>query len=186
MLHGFPSSSHQYRNLIRDLSESYYVIALDYLGFGSRDAPSSDSFAYTFDNIADHIDTFIEQSGIEKYTLVINDCGASVGFRIAFEHPDRITALPIQNGNAYVEDVSPNASEPLQELWESRMAEVDAQVVGNLINVGALQWQHTHGTRDPDGILPDNWLKDFERVERENQHTVQLDLLADYTSNFAG
>ncbi|MEP2784727.1 MAG: alpha/beta hydrolase [Pseudoruegeria sp.] len=185
MLHGFPSSSHQYRNLIRDLSESYYVIAPDYPGFGSSDAPSADSFTYTFDSLADHIDTFIEQRGIDEYALVMHDYGAPVGFRIALEHPERANALLIQNGNAYMEGVNPAAAEPLQALWENRTPEVDAQVAANLFNVGALQWQYTHGTRNPEGILPDNWLMDFERVERDGQHKIQLDLLTDYTSNIA-
>ena len=185
MLHGFPSSSHQYRNLIRDLSDTYYVIAPDYPGFGSSDVPSPDSFIYTFDALADHIDTFIEQRDLTKYALVMHDYGAPVGFRIAVEHPERVSALLVQNGNAYTEGLSPIVSESLQTLGLNRPPEVEAQTVANLFTVGALQWQYTHGTRNPEGILPDNWLMDFERVERDGVATIQLDLLADYASNVA-
>lgn len=185
MLHGFPSSSHQYRNLIRDLSNDYYVIAPDYPGFGSSEFPSPDSFEYTFDNLADHIDTFLEQREIAEYALVMHDYGAPVGFRIALEHPERVTALLIQNGNAYLEGVSQEASGPLQALWENRTPEVDAQVAANLFNPQTLQWQYTHGTRDPDGILPDNWLLDIERLQQPGQIEMHLDLLTDYASNIA-
>ena len=185
MLHGFPSSSHQYRNLLRDLSADYHVIAPDYPGFGASEFPSPDEFDYTFDTLADYMDTFIEQRGITEYALVLHDYGAPVGFRIALEHPERVTALLVQNGNAYIEGVSPAASEPLQALWENRTPEVDAQVAANLFNVDALQWQYTHGTRNPAGILPDNWLLDLERVSRPGQYQAQLDLLTDYTSNIA-
>ena len=185
LLHGFPSSSHQYRNLIRDLGETYYVIAPDYPGFGSSDVPSPDSFNYTFDALADHIDTFIEQRGLMEYALVMHDYGAPVGFRIAVEHPERVSALLVQNGNAYTEGLSPIVSESLQTLGLNRSPEVEAQTVASLFTVGALQWQYTHGTRNPEGILPDNWLMDFERVERDGMATIQLDLLADYPSNVA-
>ncbi|WP_299590509.1 alpha/beta hydrolase [uncultured Tateyamaria sp.] len=185
MLHGFPSSSHQYRNLLRDLSADYHVIAPDYPGFGASEFPSPDDFDYTFDNLANSMNTFIKQRGITEYALVLHDYGAPVGFRIALEHPERVTALLVQNGNAYIEGVNPAASEPLQALWENRTPEVDAQVAANLFNLEALQWQYTHGTRNPDGILPDNWFLDFERVSRPGQHQAQLDLLTDYTSNIA-
>ncbi|WP_299598214.1 alpha/beta hydrolase [uncultured Tateyamaria sp.] len=183
MLHGFPSSSHQYRDLITDLSDDYHVIAPDYPGFGSSDFPTPDTFTYTFDNLADVMDTFIEQRGIEEYSLVMHDYGAPVGFRIALEHPERVSALLVQNGNAYIEGVSQAATEPLQALWENRTDEADAMVAANLFTVEALQWQYTHGTRNPESILPDNWLMDYERVQRPGQYKVQLDLLTNYTSN---
>lgn len=185
MLHGFPSSSHQYRDLIRDLSDDYYVIAPDYPGFGSSDAPSAEEFTYTFDNVAQYMGSFIEQRGIDEYALVIHDYGAPIGFRIAVEQPERVTALLVQNGNAYIEGVSPASSEPLKALSENRTPELDAQFVTELFTVEALKWQYTHGTRNPDGILPDNWLMDFERVQRPGLSTIQLDLLANYPSNIA-
>lgn len=185
MLHGFPSSSHQYRNLIRDLSKTYYVFAPDYPGFGSSAFPPPDSFDYTFDNLAHHIDTLLEQRGISEYALVMHDYGAPVGFRVALEHPERVTALLIQNGNAYLEGVSSDASGPLQALWENRTPEVDAQVAASMFNPQAMQWQYTHGTRNPDGILPDNWLLDLERLQQPGQIEMHLNLLTDYASNIA-
>ena len=179
MLHGFPSSSHQYRNLIRSLSDAYHVVAPDYPGFGSSDAPSPDSFSNTYDAHADHVDTFIEQRGITEYALVLQDYGAPVGFRVAVEHPERVTALLVQNGNAYVEGVSTTATETLQALWGNRTPEVDAQIAARLFSVEALQWQYTHGTRDPGSINPDNWNLDFLNFQRPGTKANMLALLYD-------
>ena len=183
MLHGFPSSSHQYRDLINDLKDTYYVIAPDYPGFGASDFPTPDSFDYTFDNLADHMDALLEQRGVETYALVLHDYGAPVGFRIAVEHPERVTALLVQNGNAYDEGINPETSAPLKALWHNRTSALEAQFAANAFNPGALQWQYTHGTRDPEAILPDNWLLDIERMQRPGQEQMHLDLFYDYRTN---
>lgn len=183
MLHGFPSSSHQYRDLIRDLSDRHYVVAPDYPGFGASDFPTPNTFDYTFDSLADHIDTLLEQRGISEYALVLHDYGAPVGFRIAIAHPDRITALLIQNGNAYEDGINPETSAPLKALWNNRTPELEAQFAASAFNPGALQWQYTHGTRDPNAILPDNWLLDIERMQRPGQAKMHLDLFVDYETN---
>lgn len=183
MLHGFPSSSHQYRNLLRDLSDAYHVIAPDYPGFGASDFPGRDEFDYTFDNLADTIDAFLEQRGLVKYSLVLHDYGAPVGFRIATKHPERVSALLVQNGNAYEEGIDPDTSAPLRQLWENRTPEVEEQFAANAFNPTALAWQYTHGTRNVDAILPDNWLLDIERMQRPGQHDMHLDLFHDYQNN---
>ncbi|WP_415400862.1 alpha/beta fold hydrolase [Tateyamaria sp. SN3-11] len=186
LLHGFPSSSHQYRNLINELSDEYHLIAPDYPGFGASDFPAATDYTYSFDNIADTIDTFLEQRGLDSYSLFIQDYGAPVGMRIATEHPERVQALIVQNGNVYEEGVNPDTWAPIMALWEGgRNAEIEAQIAAQVFSMGGLQWQYTHGTRNPDGILPDNWLLDYQLINREGQHEVQLGLFYDYRNNVA-
>jgi len=186
LLHGFPSSSHQYRNLINDLSDEFYLIAPDYPGFGASDFPAADQYTYTFDNIADTIDTFLEQRGINQYSLFIQDYGAPIGMRIATEHPERVDALIVQNGNVYEEGLNPKSFAPIYGLWKTgRSAELDAQIAEQVFSLEGLRWQYIHGTRNPDGINPDNWLLDYQLINREGQHDVQLDLFYDYRNNVA-
>ncbi len=183
LLHGFPSSSHQYRDLIDDLSDAYHVIAPDYPGFGSSDFPSPDQYTYSFDNFADTIDTFLEQRGISKYSLMMHDYGAPVGFRIATEHPERVESLLIKNGNAYEEGINKEVWAPILSLWEKPTEELRATIAENIYSLGGMQWQYTHGTRNPEAILPDNWLLDYYNLTREGMHDVQLDLFYDYRNN---
>lgn len=186
LLHGFPSSSHQYRNLIDDLSDAYHLIAPDYPGFGASDFPSAEEYTYSFDNIADTIDQFLEQRGLDRYSLFIQDYGAPIGMRIATEHPDRVEALIVQNGNVYEEGLNPEAWAPIMALWEGgRNAELEAQIAASVFSLEGLRWQYTHGTRNPDGILPDNWLLDYLLINREGQHDMQLGLFYDYRNNVA-
>ncbi len=183
LLHGFPSSSHQYRDLIDDLSDAYHVIAPDYPGFGSSDFPSPDQYTYSFDNFADTIDTFLEQRGISKYSLMMHDYGAPVGFRIATEHPERVESLLIKNGNAYEEGINKEVWAPILSLWENPTPELRKTIAENIYSLGGMQWQYTHGTRNPEAILPDNWLLDYYNLTREGMHDVQLDLFYDYRNN---
>lgn len=185
MLHGFPSSSHQYRDLMEELSDDYYVVAPDYPGFGASDFPSPDTFNYTFDALADIMNQFLEQRGLSDYALVLHDYGAPVGFRIAVNHPERVTALLVQNGNAYAEGVAPDASALLEMLWRYRSAEIEQSIIENAFSPAALQWQYQHGTRNPEAILPDNWLLDIERMQRPGQYEMHLNLFEDYQSNIA-
>ena len=186
LLHGFPSSSHQYRNLIDDLSDAYHLIAPDYPGFGASDFPSAEAYTYSFDNIADTIDQFLEQRGLDRYSLFIQDYGAPIGMRIATEHPERVEALIVQNGNVYEEGLNPEAWAPIMALWEGgRNAELEAQIAASVFSLEGLRWQYTHGTRNPDGILPDNWLLDYLLINREGQHDMQLGLFYDYRNNVA-
>ncbi len=183
LLHGFPSSSHQYRNLIRDLADDYHLIAPDYPGFGASDFPSPNEYEYRFDNFADTINRFLEQRGISTYSLFMQDYGAPVGFRIAVKHPERVQSLLIQNGNAYEEGINPETWAPIIELWSNPTPALEAQIAANVFSEAGLKWQYTHGTRQPDRILPDNWLLDLQRLSRPGQHRIQLDLFADYQNN---
>ncbi|WP_299592712.1 alpha/beta hydrolase [uncultured Tateyamaria sp.] len=186
LLHGFPSSSHQYRNLIADLEDSYHLIAPDYPGFGASDFPDADDYTYTFDNIADTIDTFLEQRNVDSYSLFLQDYGAPIGMRIAAEHPERVQALIVQNGNVYEEGLNKETWGPIMTLWNGgRNAEIEAQIASQVFSLEGLKWQYTHGTRNPDGILPDNWLLDYHLMNRPGQHEVQLGLFYDYRTNVA-
>lgn len=186
LLHGFPHSSHQYRDLIPLLAEDYYLIAPDYPGFGASDFPSRDEYDYTFDNIADTVDTFLEQKGVDQYSLFIQDYGAPVGLRIATEHPERVQSIITQNGNVYEEGLNEAAWGPIMKLWkDGRDPELEATIAKNVFSFEGLRWQYTHGTRNPDAILPDNWILDHQRLSRPGQHEVQLDLFYDYRNNVA-
>ncbi len=183
LLHGFPSSSHQYRNLITLLKDDYHLIAPDYLGFGASDFPSQEDYQYSFDNFAVTINQFLEQKGVKKYSLVIQDYGAPVGMRIALKHPERVQAIITQNGNAYEEGLNKETWAPIMQLWEKRTPELEQQIKDTIFSFEGLRWQYTHGTRNPDAILPDNWMLDFERFSRQGQHELQLDLFYDYQNN---
>ena len=185
LLHGFPSSSHQYRNLIRDLSDEFYLIAPDYPGFGASAFPPIDEYNYSFDQFAETIDRFLQQKGVDQYSLFIQDYGAPVGMRIATAHPERVQSLIVQNGNIYAEGMKEETWAPIIALWETGLEneELNTQIASSVFSLEGLRWQYTHGTRDPDGILPDNWLLDYQALSRPGQHEVQLALFYDYRKN---
>ncbi|MBO6506622.1 MAG: alpha/beta hydrolase [Kordiimonadaceae bacterium] len=187
LLHGFPSSSHQYRELIRLLSDEYYLIAPDYPGFGASDFPGPNEYEYTFDNIALTVNKFLEQREISKYSLLVHDYGAPVGFRIATANPERVQSIIVQNGNAYEEGLNKDTWAPIMKLWEIGRgdAEHEAQIAAAIFSREGLRWQYTHGTRNPEQILPDNWILDHERLSRPGQHEVQISLFYDYRTNVA-
>lgn len=183
LLHGFPSSSHMYRNLIRDLSDAYHLVAPDYPGFGESSFPSPEEYAYTFDNIAHTMDRFLEQRGLQKYSLFIQDYGAPIGFRIATAHPERIQTLLVQNGNAYEEGIAEAGWAPIMKYWKDRTAANEKTIIENVFTLEGIKWQYTHGTRSPDNISPENWNLDYMKISRPGQHEVQLRLLYDYQYN---
>ncbi|MEM7424474.1 MAG: alpha/beta hydrolase [Pseudomonadota bacterium] len=183
LLHGFPSSSHQYRNLLRALGDAYHLIAPDYPGFGSSDFPSREAYTYTFDSIASTIDRFLTQRGIARYSLFIQDYGAPVGMRIAAKHPDRVQSLIVQNGNVHEDGMNRETWKPIMKLWKQRTPELERMIASNVFTLASLRWQYTHGTRNPDSILPDNWLLDHQALSRPGQHKMQLDLFYDYQNN---
>lgn len=186
LLHGFPSSSHQYRQLLNDLSDKYYLIAPDYPGFGASGFPSPDTYEYTFDNIAATMDKFLKQKKVDHFSMYIQDYGAPVGFRIATANPEKIEGLIIQNGNAYAEGVDAETWAPVVKLWENgRDAVYEKTLIENVFSVEGLRWQYTHGTRNPKGILPDNWLLDHQAMSRPGMHDVQIGLIYDYRTNVA-
>ena len=182
LLHGFPTSSHMFRNLISALADEFHLIAPDYPGFGNSSMPKLDEFDYTFDRLAEVMEDFIEKLGIEKYTLYVMDYGAPVGFRIAAKHPERVESLIVQNGNAYDEGLR-DFWKPIKAYWKDKTTE-NAEVLRNsLLTIEATRWQYTNGVRDIETISPDNWLVDQYLLERPGNKDIQLQLFYDYGSN---
>lgn len=181
LLHGFPSSSHQYRKVLNQLSDEFHLIAPDYPGFGNSDFPSATEYEYTFDNIAVTINAFIELKGITSYALMIQDYGAPIGFRIATAHPERVTAIINQNGNAYEEGLG-EAWKDIRKFWADRNEDTEKALL-SAFSLEGLKWQYTHGTRDPENVNPDTWHLDYLRLSRPNAHAVNIDLFYDYQNN---
>jgi pimeloyl-ACP methyl ester carboxylesterase len=181
LLHGFPTSSHMFRNLIPALADKYHVIAPDYPGFGHSAMPSVDDFNYTFDNLATVVEEFIDKVGLTRYSLYLMDYGAPVGFRLASKHPERVQALIIQNGNAYDEGLR-EFWKPIKAYWSDR-SETNAAELRKLLTLEATRWQYTHGTRQVEAISPDNWLVDQALLDRPGNQEIQLALFYDYGSN---
>ena len=183
LLHGFPTSSHMYREVLQGLGDKYYLIAPDYPGFGDSSFPSSKEFSYTFDNLAAVIEKFLNARGIEKFVLMIQDYGAPVGLRIAAKHPEKIRGLVIQNGNAYVEGLGDKGWGLILKYWKNKTGATEREIIKQVFSLEGLKWQYTHGTRNPAAILPDNWNLDFMKLSRPGQHEVQLALFYDYQNN---
>lgn len=181
LLHGFPTSSHMFRNLIPELSDKYHVIAPDYPGYGFSSMPTVDEFDYTFDNLAVVVEKFINKIGIENYTLYLQDYGAPVGFRIAAKNPERVDGLIIQNGNAYEEGLR-EFWIPLKAYWKDR-TDVNAEPLKGFLTLEATKWQFTHGVRNPETISPDNWGHVQPLLDRPGNQEIQLALFYSYGSN---
>ena len=183
LLHGFPSSSHMYREVLSALGNEFYLIAPDYPGFVNSEFPDISDYDYTFDNLAETIDKLLIQKGVSKYALMIQDYGAPIGFRIATKHPERVSGIITMNGNAYEEGLSADGWGPIFEYWKERTPELEETIKSNVFTLEGLKWQYTHGTRNPENILPDNWILDFYNLSRPGQHEVQLGLFYDYQNN---
>jgi pimeloyl-ACP methyl ester carboxylesterase len=182
LLHGFPTSSRMFRNLIPALADRYHLIAPDYPGFGYSAAPSADEFQYTFDHLADIMDGFVTQLGLKKYSLYVQDYGAPVGYRLAVRHPERVQALIVQNGNAYTEGIDNDFWTPIKRFWADKSPENIAAVRQGL-TLEATKWQYTHGVRQPEKIDPDTWTIDDALLKRPGQESIQLALFYSYGSN---
>ncbi|MGV7117471.1 alpha/beta fold hydrolase [Paenibacillus kyungheensis] len=182
LLHGFPSSSHMYRNLIIQLADRYHVVAPDYPGFGNSDQPSMTDFEYTFDNIANLINDFVEQLHLAKYSIYVHDYGAPVGYRLAVMHPERIQAIICQNGNAYEIGLE-SAWAPIQAFWKNPNDAAIRQDVLEILTIEITKHQYVNGTRDPESISPDNWNNDQIHLDREGNQEIQLALYFDYQNN---
>jgi len=182
LLHGFPTSSHMYRNLIPDLAKNYRVIAPDYPGFGNSSMPSLDEFEYSFDNLATITDKFLEKVGAEKYTLYVMDYGAPIGFRIAAKHPKRVQGLIVQNGNAYEEGLR-EFWQPIKAYWKDKTPDNAKVLKDSLLTIGATKWQYTNGTRNEAVISPDNWIVDQTKLDRIGNKDIQLELFYSYGTN---
>ena len=183
LLHGFPTSSHMYQKLMQGLADAYYLIAPDYPGFGESAFPAAEEYEYTFDNIAKTMDKFLEQRKLTKYSLFIQDYGAPIGFRIATAHPERVQTFLVQNGNAYEEGIAEAGWAPIMKYWKDKTPANEKTIIDNVFTLEGMKWQYTHGTRNPDGISPDNWNLDYMKISRPGQHKVQLGLFYDYQNN---
>ena len=183
LLHGFPTSSHMYRNLIPALADAYRVIAPDLPGFGFSDAPDRAAFSYTFGNLTDVIDRFTDTIGLGRYAIFVFDYGAPVGLRLAVRHPERVTAIISQNGNAYTEGLS-DGWNPIRKYWEEPTAKNRAALRG-FLTPETTQWQYTHGVSDTALVAPEGYTLDNALMARPGNDEIQLDLLLDYASNVA-
>jgi pimeloyl-ACP methyl ester carboxylesterase len=164
-----------FRNLIPALSDKFHLVAPDYPGFGNSSMPEVDEFDYTFDNIAEIIDAFIQKIGLKNYSMYVMDYGAPVGYRIAVKHPERIQALIVQNGNAYEEGLREFWT-PIKAYWKEKTTENADALKNSLLTIEATKWQYTNGVRNPEKIAPDNWLHDQFLLERPGN-------IYDYGSN---
>jgi len=183
LLHGFPSSSHMFRDLIPKLAGEYRVIAPDLPGFGQSAMPGRDAFAYTFDRLARVIDRFSEVLGLRRFALYVFDYGAPVGWRLATWHPERITALVTQNGNAYEEGLSEGWN-PIQAYWRDPSVR-NRDALRQFLAPQTTQWQYTHGVSDVARVSPDGYTLDNWYLSRPGADEIQLDLFLDYASNVA-
>ena len=166
LLHGFPSSSHMFRNLIPMLADTYHVVAPDFPGYGESSAPSVNDFDYSFEGLAAVTEKFTEKLNLSSYALFLSDIGASVGFRLAVMHPERVTAMIVQNGGAHVEAINKEFAKGLFDYWEDR-SEKNAQVLRDwLLTIEGTKWHYLHGASDPSKISPDNWVIDQAYQDR--------------------
>ncbi len=204
LLHGFPTSSHMFRNLIPELADEFHLVAPDYPGYGFSAMPRVDEFEYSFDNVAKIVDKFIDALALDKYSLYLMDYGAPVGFRVATHRPEKVETLIIQNGNAYIEGIDNIFWEPIQEYWKDRDAVnkgLDNEFWKNvkaaynqpnmsnddalrfLVTLGATKWQYTNGVRNVEAISPDNWGHVQPLLDREGNQEIQLEMFYSYGTN---
>ena len=182
LLHGFPTSSHMFRNLIPALADKYHVVAPDYPGYGYSSMPAVDEFEYTFDNLADVVEKFTEKVGLKKYSIYLMDYGAPVGFRLAVKHPERLQTLIVQNGNAYDEGIDNEFWKPIKGYWKDRSKE-NGDGLRTLLTFDATKWQYTHGVRNVETISPDTWSHVQHLLDRPGNQEIQLALFYSYGSN---
>ena len=183
LLHGFPTSSHMFRDLIPALADRYHVVAPDLPGFGFSDAPDPKQFRYTFDHLSDLIGRFIEAIGLGRYAIYVFDYGAPVGFRLALRDPERITAIITQNGNAYEEGLSEGWN-PIQKYWKHPTGE-NRTALRAFLTPEATKWQYLHGVHDETLVAPEAYVLDSALLARPGNDEIQLDLFLDYATNVA-
>ena len=182
LLHGFPSASHMFRNLIPQLAERYHVVAPDFPGFGLTLVPSG--FRYTFDNLARVVNGFTQAIGLSRYAIYVFDYGAPVGWRLAMAHPDRVSAIVTQNGNGYEEGLGEGPWAPVKAYWDNP-DEAHRRALHALVSDEMTQWQYLDGVPDPTRVAPDGYLLDQYFLSRPGQLDIQMDLFLDYASNVA-
>jgi pimeloyl-ACP methyl ester carboxylesterase len=182
LLHGFPTSSFMFRDLIPRLASDYRVIAPDLPGFGFTEVPPERKYAYTFDQLALTMEAFTRALKLERYAIYVFDYGAPTGFRLAMAHPQRVTAIVSQNGNAYEEGLG-DAWAPIRKYWSAATAENRDILRKSILTEGGTRWQYTHGVADPEGVAPESYTLDTALLERPGNKEIQLDLFLDYASN---
>src|ERR671924_289130 len=182
LLHGFPASSHQYRNLISSLSDRFHIIAPDYPGFGNSDMPSPDKFDYTFDRLSEIIESFLKKIDFTHFGLYMQDYGGPVGFRIISRHPDWLEWANIKNSKRYEICFTKAWDGFRNALWKNRTSETEATLAA-FLQLDAIKQVYLHGHKNPELISPDNWNMDFRFMERPNARQVQMDLFYDYRTN---
>lgn len=183
LLHGFPTSSHMFRDLIPLLADRYHVVAPDLLGFGFSDAPDRTQFRYTFENLAKVVDSFTRTVGLKRYAIYVFDYGAPVGFRLALAHPDQITAIVSQNGNAYEEGLSQGWN-PIQKYWQEP-TEANRAALRDFLKPETTKFQYVHGVSDETLVAPESYALDSALLARPGNDEIQLDLFLDYAGNVA-
>ncbi|WP_435623361.1 alpha/beta fold hydrolase [Flagellimonas sp.] len=181
LLHGYPTSSHMFRNLMEDLSQDYHLIAPDYPGYGRSSQPPMAEFDYSFDKFAEIIDELLVQLEVNRYSLYLMDYGAPVGYRIFEKHPQRVEAFIVQNGNAYDEGLA-DFWIPLKKYWNNYTAE-NGKALEGFHQIGGLKWQYLHGVQDSTKISPDNWNIDLQHLTRPENNEIQLAMFYDYRTN---
>lgn len=183
LLHGYPTSSFMYRNLLRQLSDEYHLIAPDYPGYGNSEQPDAENFEYSFQNISGIIEKLIDHIGVQKFSLYVMDYGAPIGFRIAAKNPERIETLIIQNGNAYEEGLE-EFWDPFRKYWQSKSLEV-RKTLESFHSLDGLKWQYTHGVNQKSLVSPDNWQMDMRHLSRKGNNEIQLTMFYDYQTNLS-
>ena len=181
LLHGYPTSSHMFRNLIPSLAKKYYVLAPDYPGYGRSEQPAMADFKYTFYNMSRIIEGFLEAKKVNKYSIYLMDYGAPIGFRVAAKHPERVESLIIQNGNAYDEGLR-DFWIPIKKYWNDCTVE-NGKALEGFHSPAGLKWQYTHGVQDSTRISPDNWHIDLQHLTRPENNDIQLAMFYDYRTN---
>jgi pimeloyl-ACP methyl ester carboxylesterase len=182
LLHGFPTSSFMFRELIPRLADRYRVIAPDLPGFGFTEVPADRKYKYSFESLAVTIDAFTQALGLNRYAIYVFDYGAPTGLRLAMAHPERVTAIVSQNGNAY-EDGLGDAWAPIRKYWSEPTAENRDVIRQNVLTFEGTRWQYTHGVANPAGVPPESYTLDMALMERPGNKEIQLDLFLDYASN---
>ncbi|WP_088239671.1 alpha/beta fold hydrolase [Calothrix rhizosoleniae] len=182
LLHGFPTSSHMFRNLIPVLANEFHLVAPDYPGFGASSMPHIDEFEYSFDKLAEVIEKFVHKLDLQKYFLYLMDYGAPIGYRLASKYPDGVLGLIVQNGNAYEEGLR-EFWNPLKAYWQDKTPENAKVLADNFLTLAATKWQYTNGVRNVETIAPDNWFHDQYLLDRPGNQEIQLELFYSYSTN---
>jgi len=182
LLHGFPTSSHMFRNLIPTLDDKFHLVAPDYPGFGASSMPPLEEWEYSFDKLADVMEKFVDRIGLRRYFIYLMDYGAPVGYRLASKRPERVLGLIVQNGNAYDEGLR-DFWIPIKNYWKEKNSENAKILADSVLTLEATKWQYTNGVRNPEAIAPDNWFHDQYLLDRPGNKEIQLELFYSYGTN---